>query len=60
MIAEPSNVIRLIFLDTRTNETALLEVIQAYIRTFDQESVMVLVDEDITVELVPNLAPIAN
>ncbi|MEM1308936.1 MAG: DUF3574 domain-containing protein [Cyanobacteria bacterium P01_H01_bin.153] len=53
VIAEASNVVRLVFLDTRENEAALLEVIQAYIAQFDQESVMVLVDEDITVEFVP-------
>lgn len=55
VIAEPSNVVRLIFLDTQANETALMEVIQAYIAEFDQESVMVLVDEDVTVEFVPAL-----
>jgi hypothetical protein len=53
VITEPSNVLRLVFLDTQANETALMEVIQAYITQFDQESVMVLVDEDVTVEFVP-------
>jgi hypothetical protein len=53
VITESSNVLRLVFLDTQANETALMEVIQAYITQFDQESVMVLVDEDVTVEFVP-------
>ncbi len=53
VIAEPSNVARLVFLDTRANEAALMEVIQAYIAQFEQETVMVLVDEDVTVEFVP-------
>ena len=57
VIAEPSNVVRLVFLDTQANETALMEVIQAYIAQFEQETVMVLVDEDVTVEFVPALAP---
>ncbi|WP_204137813.1 DUF3574 domain-containing protein [Halomicronema sp. CCY15110] len=57
VIAEPSNVVRLIFLDTQANETALMEVIQAYIAQFEQETVMVLVDEDVTVEFVPALDP---
>jgi hypothetical protein len=58
LISEPSNVVRLIFLDTRANEAALMEVIQAYIAQFEQESVMVLVDEDVTVEFVPALEPV--
>ncbi|WP_052456686.1 DUF3574 domain-containing protein [Leptolyngbya iicbica] len=53
LIAEPSNVVRLVFLDTQANEAALMEVIQAYITQFEQETVMVLVDEDVTVEFVP-------
>lgn len=61
LITEPSRVIRLIFFDTRANEDALMEVIQAYITRFDQETVMVLVDEDVTVEFVPalDIAPAA-
>jgi len=55
LIVEPSNVVRLVFLDTQANEAALMAVIQAYIAQFDQESVMVLVDEDVTVEFVPAL-----
>ena len=55
IIAEPSNVVRLVFLDTQANEAALMEVIQAYIAQFEQETVMVLVDEDVNVEFVPEI-----
>jgi transcription termination factor NusB len=49
IIQEPSKVVRLLLEDTQENETALDEIIQAYIEQFDQESVLAVVDEDVEV-----------
>jgi hypothetical protein len=49
LIQEPSKVISLIFTDTVENEAAIDEIIQAYKQQFQQESVLQVVDEEITV-----------
>jgi transcription termination factor NusB len=49
IIQEPSKVVRLLLEDTQENETALDEIIQAYIQQFHQESVLAVVDEDVEV-----------
>ncbi|MCU0536974.1 MAG: DUF3574 domain-containing protein [Hydrococcus sp. Prado102] len=49
IIQEPSKVVRLLLEDTQENETALDEIIQAYIQEFNQESVLLAVNEEIAV-----------
>ncbi|NJK49243.1 DUF3574 domain-containing protein [Candidatus Gracilibacteria bacterium] len=49
IIQEPSKVVRLLLEDTQENETALDEIIKAYIEQFRQESVLAVVDEDVEV-----------
>jgi hypothetical protein len=47
---ESSKVVTLIFEDTQINETAINEIVSEYIEQFQQESVLLVVDEDIQVE----------
>jgi mannose/fructose-specific phosphotransferase system component IIA len=49
IIEEPSKVITLLFEDTAINEQAIDEIITAYLQQFAQESVLLVVDEDVTV-----------
>lgn len=49
IIEEQSKVVRLLLDDTVENEAAIDEIIIAYIQRFNQESVLVVVDEDIEV-----------
>lgn len=49
LIREPSNVVSLIFEDTQTNETEIDEIVASYIQQFQQESVLLAVNEDIKV-----------
>ena len=47
---EPSKVVSLILEDTETNETAINDVVEQYIQQFQQESVLIVVDEEIQAE----------
>jgi hypothetical protein len=47
---EPSKVISLILEDTETNETAINDIVEQYIQQFRQESVLIVVDEEIQAE----------
>jgi hypothetical protein len=47
IIEEPSQVVSLIAEDTQTNETEINEIVAEYIDRFQQESVLIVVDEDI-------------
>jgi hypothetical protein len=47
IIEEKSQVVSLILEDTETNETAINEIVNEYIEQFQQESVLIVVDEDI-------------
>ncbi|HEY9650884.1 MAG TPA: DUF3574 domain-containing protein [Coleofasciculaceae cyanobacterium] len=49
IIKEPSKGVSLFFEDTQENETALDEIVAAYIQQFNQESVLLVVDEDVEV-----------
>ncbi len=49
IIEEPSKVVTLLFEDTQENETAIDEIITAYLQQFNQESVLLVVDEDVEV-----------
>ncbi|NEQ22460.1 MAG: PEP-CTERM sorting domain-containing protein, partial [Microcoleus sp. SIO2G3] len=49
IIEEQSKGVTLLFEDTLENETAIDEVITAYIEQFNQESVLLVVDEDVEV-----------
>ncbi|NJP12343.1 MAG: DUF3574 domain-containing protein [Leptolyngbyaceae cyanobacterium RU_5_1] len=49
LIREPSEVVSLILEDTQANETAIDEIVAEYIKQFQQESVLIAVNEDITV-----------
>jgi transcription termination factor NusB len=49
VIEEPSKVVRLLLEDTVENELALDEIIDDYIQQFNQESVLLAVNEDIVV-----------
>jgi Protein of unknown function (DUF3574) len=49
IIEEPSKVVALLFEDTVENENALDEIIAAYKKQFNQESVLLVVDEDLKV-----------
>ncbi|MBD2102653.1 DUF3574 domain-containing protein [Leptolyngbya sp. FACHB-261] len=49
IIEESSKVVRLLLEDTVANETAIDEIIGAYIQQFNQESVLLSVDEDVEV-----------
>ncbi|MGF1489072.1 MAG: DUF3574 domain-containing protein [Prochloraceae cyanobacterium] len=49
IIQEPSQVVTLLLKDTLENEIAIDEIIKSYIQQFDQESVLLAVNEDITV-----------
>jgi Protein of unknown function (DUF3574) len=49
IIEEPSKVVRLLLEDTVENELALDEIIRDYSQQFNQESVLLVVDEDIEV-----------
>ncbi|MGL4882605.1 MAG: DUF3574 domain-containing protein [Waterburya sp.] len=47
VVEESSQVVSLITEDTQTNETAINEIVSEYIAQFQQESVLIVVDEDI-------------
>ncbi|MFM2314314.1 MAG: hypothetical protein RLZZ04_3590 [Cyanobacteriota bacterium] len=47
VIEEQSKVVSLIVEDTETNETAINDLVNEYIEQFQQESVLIVVDEDI-------------
>ncbi len=47
IIEEKSQVVSLILEDSETNETAINEIVNEYIEQFQQESVLIVVDEDI-------------
>lgn len=49
IIEEQSKVVTLLFEDTQENETAIAQVIEAYIDQFNQESVLLVIDEDVAV-----------
>ncbi len=49
LIREPSEVVSLILEDTPTNETALDEIVTQYVEQFQQESVLISVNENIKV-----------
>jgi hypothetical protein len=53
LIREPSKVVSLILDDTKANEAAIDEIVAAYIKQFQQESVLQAVNEDITVSFGP-------
>jgi Protein of unknown function (DUF3574) len=54
LIREPSETVSLIIEDTQANETAIDEIVAAYIKQFQQESVLIAVNEDITVAFGPS------
>lgn len=49
IIEEESKAVKLILEDTVANERSIDEIIEAYIQQFNQESVLVVVDEDVEV-----------
>jgi len=49
IIQEPSEVVRLLLEDTQENENAIDEVITSYLNQFDQESVLLAVNEGVKV-----------
>jgi Protein of unknown function (DUF3574) len=49
IIQEPSKVVKLLIEDTRENEIAIDEIISAYKEQFHQESVLLVVDEEVQV-----------
>jgi Ca2+-binding RTX toxin-like protein len=49
LIREPSEVVSLILEDTEANETAIDEIVTQYIEQFQQESVLISVNEDVKV-----------
>ncbi|NJN87513.1 MAG: DUF3574 domain-containing protein [Leptolyngbyaceae cyanobacterium SL_7_1] len=49
IVEEPSKVVRLLLEDSLANEIAIDEIITAYTQQFNQESVLLVVDEEITV-----------
>lgn len=49
IIEEPSKIVTLILEDSVKNETAIDDIINAYIQQFNQESVLVAVNEDVAV-----------
>jgi len=49
VIEEQSKVVSLILEDTETNETAINDLVTEYIEQFQQESVLIVVDEDIQI-----------
>lgn len=49
IVEEPSKVVRLLLEDTIANETAIDEIITRYTQQFNQESVLLVVDEELTV-----------
>jgi transcription termination factor NusB len=53
IIEEQSKVVRLLLEDTTENEAAIDEIIRTYIQQFNQESVLLAVDEDIEVAFGP-------
>lgn len=53
LIREPSEVVSLILEDTQANESAIDEIVAEYIQQFQQESVLIAVNEDITVAFGP-------
>lgn len=50
IVEEPSKVVSLILEDTETNENALEDVVEQYMQQFQQESVLIVVDEEIRAE----------
>ncbi|ELR99987.1 DUF3574 domain-containing protein [Gloeocapsa sp. PCC 73106] len=58
IIQEPSKVVTLLFEDTQTNETALDNIVESYIEQFNQESVLLVIDEDqeVAFDAPPNVA----
>jgi hypothetical protein len=53
LITEPTKVLTLLIEDTQENETALKEVIDAYINEFQQQSTLQTINEDIKVSFGP-------
>jgi len=51
IIEERSKVVTLLFKDTVKNEVALDEIMESYLKQFNQESVLLVVDEEIEVNL---------
>jgi uncharacterized protein YrzB (UPF0473 family) len=49
LIREPSNVVSLILEDTQANERSINQIIDAYKQEFQQESVLVVVDETLSI-----------
>ena len=49
LIREPSNVVSLILEDTQANERSINQIIDAYKQKFHQESVLVVVDETLSI-----------
>ncbi|HEY9621828.1 MAG TPA: DUF3574 domain-containing protein [Crinalium sp.] len=50
IVTERSKVVRLLLEDTVENEESIHEIVKAYTQQFNQESVLQVVDEDITVD----------
>jgi hypothetical protein len=49
IVQEPSKVVRLLLEDTTANETAIDEIVASYIEQFNQQSVLIAVNEDVVV-----------
>ncbi len=58
IVEESSKTVTLLFEDTVENEKAIDEIIAAYIRQFNQESVLLVVDEDIEVAFDADFCPL--
>ncbi len=50
IIEEPTKVVSLVLKDTRKNEVTINDVVEEYIQLFCQESVLIVVDEDIQID----------
>jgi Protein of unknown function (DUF3574) len=53
LIREASEIVSLIMEDSQANETAIAEIVTAYTQKFHQESVLIAVNENITVAFAP-------
>lgn len=53
IIEEPSQMVSLVFKDTELNEAYINQIVKEYIQQFQQESVLVVVDEDIQTNVMP-------
>lgn len=64
LIREPSNVVSLIMEDTPSNERSLNQIIDSYKQQFQQEAVLVVVDEDLDIAFgataTPSISTIRN